>query len=263
MFGQTVTTTLALFADPAFCVTACLAVACLGLSKSGFAGFGFLATPLLALVVPPVQAAAILLPIMLLQDLISAYAYRHTWDAWNVKVTVSGAVLGVGVAWLVAASFSDALVRLIVGLIALVFTLNHWLARKPAERGDRPHAASGVLWGAVSGFTGTLANAGGPPFLIHLLPQQLDKLMFVGTMAAYFVALNSIKLVPFFALGQFSPENLATSVALLPLAVATNVVGLWLVRRTPAELFFKLTYVLVLLIALGLIGQGVRAMLAP
>ena len=262
MFGQALSATLAAFAAPAFAIVVCLSVACLGLSKSGFAGIGFLATPLLALVVPPVQAAAILLPIMLLQDLISAYAYRHTWDAWNVKVTVSGAVLGVGVAWLVAASFSDALVRLIVGLIALVFTLNHWFGRAPAARGDRPPAAQGVLWGAVSGFTGTLANAGGPPFLIHLLPQRLEKLMFVGTMAVYFVALNSIKLVPFFALGQFSPENLATSAVLLPLAVATNFIGLWLVRRTPAELFFKLTYVLVLLIALGLIWQGTRAILA-
>ena len=56
--------------DPLFWLLAVPAVIALGLAKGGFAGVGMLATPLLALIVPPLQAAAILLPILLLQDVI-------------------------------------------------------------------------------------------------------------------------------------------------------------------------------------------------
>ena len=63
------------------------------------------------------------------------------------------------------------------------------------------------------------------------MPQRLEKLTFVGTMAIFFTVLNAIKLLPFFALGQFSPHNLATSAVLLPLAVATNFLGIRLVRK--------------------------------
>jgi uncharacterized protein len=230
------------------------------LSKdSGFIGFGLVATPLLALVVPPVQAVAILLPIMLLQDLISVWAYRRDWDKWNLAVTLPGALLGVGAAWLVAAAVPDSYVRLTVGVIALAFALNHWFGRRPIASEHRPAAIRGIFWGAVSGFTGTLANAGGPPFLVYVMPQRLEKLTFVGTMAIFFTALNAIKVPPFFALGQFTTLNLATSAVLLPLAVATNFLGIWLVRKMPTHLFYEIAYLLVFFVSLALIWQGVAA----
>src|SRR5262245_58323870 len=211
--------------DPLFWLATGAAVACLGLSKSGFIGFGLIATPLLALVVPPVEAAAILLPAMLMQDYVSAWAYRRDWDRPTLAVTIPGAVAGIGVAWLLAAYFSDALIRLAVGLIALALALSPWLGRR-ADGARKRHAAFlGLICGAVSGFTGTLANAGGPPFLAYVLPQQLAKMTLVGTMALYFTAINTMKIVPYFALGQFSSRNLASSAVLLPFAIATTFLG--------------------------------------
>src|SRR5688572_11445062 len=106
-----------LLTDPIFLVTALVAVTFLGLSKGGFAGVGMAATPLLALVLPPLQAAAILLPILLVQDVISVWVYRREWSAWNLKVLLPGAVIGVVVAWALAAYVSDAAVRISIGLI--------------------------------------------------------------------------------------------------------------------------------------------------
>ena len=57
--------------DPLFYLFAIPAVIMLGLSKGGFSGVGMVSTPLLALVMPPLEAAAMLLPILLLQDAIS------------------------------------------------------------------------------------------------------------------------------------------------------------------------------------------------
>src|SRR6185503_8153720 len=121
--------------DPLFYLLAIPAVLALGLGKGGFAGVGMISTPLLALVLPPLQAAAILLPILLVQDVISVWAYRHEWSAWNLK-----ALIGVGAAWMLAAYVSDAEVRLAVGMIGVSFVLYAWFGRVPAEA-RRPSAA--------------------------------------------------------------------------------------------------------------------------
>ncbi len=241
--------------DPIFYLAAIPAVTFLGISKGGFSGVGMMATPLLALVLPPLQAAAILLPILLLQDVISVWVYRHHWDARNLKVMLPGAAIGVGAAWALAAHVSDAHVRLAVGAIALGFVVSHWLERSPGEPVP-PTAQRGLFWGGISGFTSTLCQAGGPPFQVHVMPQRLKKLTFVGTMTIFFAAINLMKVLPYFALGQFSTTGLATSMALVPLAVATNFVGIWLVRVTPTALFYRLTYVLVFAISLALIYSG-------
>src|SRR5436305_56577 len=84
--------------------------------------------------------------------------------------------------------------------------------------------------------------SGSPPFQIHVLPQRLDKLTFVGTSTMFFAAVNLMKVAPYLALGQFSRETLGISVLLVPVAVATNFAGVWLVRRTPTQLFYKIAY---------------------
>ncbi len=249
--------------DPLFYLVAIPAVTLLGLGKGGFVGFGMIATPLVALVVPPLEGAAILLPILICQDAISVWTYRRKWSGWNLQVLLPGSVFGIGVAWLFASYLSNAAIELTVGAIALTFVLYTWLGAglraylgRPPAKTRRPHPAMGLLWGALSGFTSTLVQVGGPPFQIHVLPQRLDKLTLVGTTVMFFALMNLMKIVPYFALGQFLPRNLATSVVLLPLAIAANFLGIWLVRKTPTEAFYRIAYLLMFETALGLPWQG-------
>jgi len=111
----------------------------------------------------------------------------------------------------------------------------------------------------VSGFTSFMTQGGGPPYQVHILPQRLPKLRLVGTTTIFFAVVNALKIGPYFALGQFSLENFATSVVLLPLAVLTNFIGIWLVRVTPTELFYRIAYILVLVVSLLLIWQGLSS----
>ena len=101
-----------------------------------------------------------------------------------------------------------------------------------------------------------MIQVGAPPFQIHMLPQRLDKLTLVGTTVIFFTVLNWMKVAPYFALGQFSARNLATSAILLPLAVATNFLGIWLVRITPTDRFYRIAYVLMLLIGRVAVARG-------
>src|SRR6478752_6897900 len=242
--------------DPVFYAVALPAVVFLGLSKGGFSGIGMVATPLLALILPPLEAAAILLPIILIQDAVSVWVYRRVWDPWNLKVMIPGCVIGVGAAWVLAAYVSDGALRLVVGLIALGFVAYAFFRYMLPGEPPRPRASHGVFWGALSGFTTTLIQIGAPPYYAFVLPQRLEKMIYVGTTVMFFAIANALKVVPYFALGQFSTAGLATSLLLFPLAIATNYAGIWLVRVTPEDIFYKITNTLVLLLGCELTRQG-------
>ena len=254
---------MTLISDPLFYALAIPAVVALGLSKGGFVGVGQIGTPLLALLMPPLEAAAILLPIMLVQDAVSVWAYRKDWSGRILAVMLPGAIVGIGAAWALAATISDSMVRIAIGVITILFVLYSGLGSRlfPPPGLRPPSRLRGTLWGVASGFTSTLCQAGGPPFQMHVLPQNLAKMTFVGTTAVFFAAVNWLKVGPYFALGQFSTEGLGTSLALLPLAIATNFLGFWLVRITPQALFYKITMALMLVIALELTRSGVTDML--
>jgi uncharacterized membrane protein YfcA len=190
----------------------------------------------------------------------SAWVYRRDWSAWNLRVLLPGSVIGVGAAWLFAAQVPDGYVALAVGVTGICFVLYTFFARFP-DKPPRPKAAAGMFWGALAGFTSTIIQVGAPPYQMYILPQRLDKLTLIGTTIIFFALVNVMKIVPYFALGQFSTRTLATSALLLPLAVVANLLGLWLARRTPTELFYKLAYLLVLVISLGLVWQGMSAIL--
>ena len=211
-------------------------------------------TPLLALVLPPLKAAAILLPILLVQDAISVWVYRRVEPVESESAHAGrGDWRGRGLA--ARGACFEAFVRLAIGLIGVGFSLNTWLSRFPEHAGG-PNTASGVFWGALSGFTSTFAQVGAPPFQVYVLPQRLDKMTLVGTTAIFFASVNVMKVVPYFSLGQFSTEGLSLTLVLLPLAIGTNFLGIWLVRRTPTAVFYKVAHVLVFLVSLALLLQG-------
>jgi uncharacterized protein len=243
-----------MFSDPAFLAAAFIAVLLVGLAKGGFSGIGMAATPLLALTMPPLKALAILLPILMMQDVISVWWYRHDWDPWNVKVMLPGAVAGTALAWALASIVPDDVVRLLIGTIGVLFVLNVWFGKMPPPR--RPSAASGVFWGGASAFTSTIASAGMPPFSVHVLPQRMDKMRLVGTITMFFAAVNLMRVAPYYGLGQLTRETLLISLALMPLAIATNFLGFWLVQRIPTGPFYRITYALMFAISAVLLVQG-------
>jgi uncharacterized membrane protein YfcA len=248
-----------MFSDPLFLATAFAAVLLIGLAKGGFSGIGMAATPLLALSVPPLQALAILLPILLVQDIVSLWWYGRDYDKWNLKVMLPGAIVGVGLAWAVGSVVSDDVVRLLIGAIGVGFVLHMWFG-KVTEAG-RPSAVSGVICGAGAAFTSTIASAGMPPFAIHVMPQRMDKMTLVGTITIFFTAVNWMRTVPYFALGELNLANLKISAVLLPLALAFNFLGFWLVQRVSTETFYRISYAIIFLISSVIMAQGVTGLL--
>lgn len=247
--------------DPIFYAAAIPAVILYGLSKGGFSGVGILSMPLLALVVSPVQAAAIMLPVLMVQDVVTVTSYRRTWDARTLLYLAPGALLGILAGYVFASLVSDAHVRIIVGLIAVGFCLDIWFRPRPQGAVPRPHDwRAGTLLGGLSGYTSFVIHVGGPPFNMYVLPRGLHRDVFVGTSAMFFAAVNVVKVTPFFALGQFSFENLTTAAVLFPVAIISNMAGIWLVRRVPVDIFYRVIIGLTFAVGLFLLWTGVLAL---
>lgn len=242
--------------DPWFYAVAIPAVLIVGISKGGLAGgLGVVGVPLMALAVPPLQAAAVLLPVLMVMDLQGVWEYRRDWDRRNIILLIPGALLGIVLGALTARFVSDDLVRILVGLTAVVFTVLFWVKPAPpagAARGP----VSGTLWGFVAGYTSFLAHAGGPPIQVHLLPQRLDKRAYVATTTIFFVVVNLAKLPPYLLVGTLDRSALLTALVLLPLAPIGMRIGFWIVRSLPTEPFYKLCYVLVLITGIKLLWDG-------
>jgi uncharacterized membrane protein YfcA len=247
-----------LLSDPVTLALAALAVVILGLAKGGFAGLGALATPLMALAMPPITAAAILLPVLLVQDVVSVWSYRHSWSGWIIGWMLPGALAGVLLATTFAASVPEAGVLMLLGAITLLFGLY----RLWAERGGRIVAASnspgwvGSLFGLACGFTSQIAHAGGPPFQMWVTPRKLPHETFVGTSSITFAAINWMKVPSYMALGSFNREVLTAAALLMPLAIASTFAGVWLVRRLDSARFYTLVYLLMIALGARLVWQG-------
>jgi uncharacterized membrane protein YfcA len=253
----------AMFSDPWFWAAALPAVFLVGLSKGGLGGsVGFVGVPLMSLVMSPLKAAAILLPILVVMDVVALWSWRGMSDRRTLAVMLPGSMAGIGIGWLLAAQVTPGMIRLLVGLIAIVF-VGRW-AWQQLRHGRAPvgshHAAKGAFWGGVSGFTSFVAHVGGPPFQIYTVPLGLDPKIFAGTSAVFFAVTNAVKLVPYFALGQFDASNLTASAILMPVAPVATLAGAWLVRRMRPEIYYPFTYATVALIALKLLWDSVAGL---
>jgi uncharacterized protein len=244
-----------------FWVAAVVAAALVGMGKGGIPIVGILSVPVLALVMNPVAAAGMLLPVYVVSDMFGLYAYRHAYDRRVLAIVVPAAIFGVGVGWATASVVPEAAVTLLVGVIGVAFALNLILRKPVLAEPKRAEVAPGLVWGTIAGFTSFVSHAGGPPYQIYTLPLGLSKAVFAGTSTIAFAIVNAVKLVPYYALGQLGLENLKLAAVLSVPAVVAVFAGVSLVKWMPERLFFRLVAWALLLISVKLIWDGVRGLI--
>jgi hypothetical protein len=249
-----------LLSNPAFWIYGSIAMVAFGLSKGGFVGLAVLGLPVFALAMPPLVGAAIMLPVLMAQDLVTVWAFRRNIDWRSFWVLLAGCLLGTALGAATVTSISDAGLKLLVGVIALAFAANWWLQRLRGLAERPPYRApdtAGVFWGFWCGLTSFVAHAGAPPAQVYLMPQRLAPAVFAGTLGWLFFVVNIVKLWPYLHLGLITRETLIGSAALLPVAVAGNLAGIWLVRRITVAKFYPLIYAMLLLVGAKLTYDGI------
>jgi uncharacterized membrane protein YfcA len=233
------------------------AVLLTGISKGGFGGaLGGIAVPLLALMMPPTQAAAIMLPILCMADITGLRHFFGKWDLHNLKIMLPGALVGVLIGTLSFGLLSERLIGLLIGGIAIAFFLLNVLNAASTQAPSSPGVAKGSLLSGIAGFTSFVAHAGGPPIMMFLLPQQMDKVRYVATVNVFFLLTNAVKLVPYALLGQFTSTSLTASLALAPVVVLGVWLGIWLQSRVNHSWFYRIAWAGLLVTGVQLIVQN-------
>lgn len=242
--------------DPLFYLCAIPAILLFGLAKGGFGGgIAVLSVPLMTLAVPPVQAAAILLPILVAMDFVAIWSFRGRWSKRNLLYSLPGAIIGIVVGAFSFRYLSDDAIRILIGVISVVFCLNYWFKRN-STRKRQPDPWRGTLWGGLAGFTSFGIHAGGPPISIFYLPQQMEKTLLMGTFAVFFTVVNLVKLIPYAWLGQFDSANLLTSLTLLPLAPIGVRLGYYLLHKIDQIWIYRLCYFFLFVVGIKLLHDG-------
>lgn len=244
---------------PALFMLAIPAVIFAGISKAGFgSGAAFAAAAILALVLPPGIALAVMLPLLMLVDVASLPAYWKKWHAPSIRDISIGAVPGVALGAAVFTLVPADAFRVLIGAICLAFVgyqvsrargwikISDWSYSKPAALGT----------GAAAGFTSFISHAGGPPIAVFLLGQGLDKTRYQATTVFVFWIINLLKFPPYAALGLFTRETLTLAVILAPFAVIGAWLGVRAHRLVSERQFFALTYFLLVITGLRLLWLG-------
>jgi uncharacterized membrane protein YfcA len=224
-----------------------------GLSKGGLPGVGMLSVPLLALMISPVAAAVLLLPIFILSDIVGIWLYRREYSAENLKILIPAGLTGVILGWSTASMISDQMVSLLIGLLGIGFCLYRWFGHSVSALPTPSTPVKGWFWGTLSGFTSFVSHAGAPPYQIYVLPQQLPKMIFAGTATILFAVVNLAKLIPYASLHPYSKETLQLSLLLVPLAAVGTIFGRWLIQHLSEKWFYKLVQIALFIISLRLV----------
>jgi len=246
-----------LITDPWFYVASTIAVLIVGIAKGGLGGgIGIVAVPLMSMVVSPLQAAAILLPLLMAMDALALRAYWRQWDWQYLEVLIPAALGGTVIGFFTAQYISVTGLRALVGIVALAYALQYFLPRTN-NHSKTTGRRSAMLWGATAGFTSFSIHAGGPPLQAYLLQQRMDRTTFQATGVLFFFVVNWSKVLPYAWLGQWSIDTLLTSLVLLPIAPIGVSLGRHLHQRINDAIFFGVIHASLFLIGIKLLYDAV------
>jgi len=247
--------------DSTFYIVAVIAVMLVGFGKGGMGdALGLMGVPILSFVMPAVQAAAILLPILVVMDVIALWSWRAHWNKPTLTILLPGAVVGIVIGWVTFAIVPDYVMRLLIGAVALSFTgrffYNRYFAGNTVQPARQNSSARATIWSTLSGYGSFIAHAGGAPFQVYALPLRLSPKDYTGTAVRFFAIINVLKLGPYYMLGALSVGNLKISAVLVPVALVATMAGAFCVKRMRPDVFYPFMYLMCALAGLKLSWDG-------
>jgi hypothetical protein len=218
-----------------------------GVSKGGFgAGLGFASSAILAIVIDPATALALMLPVLMVIDLATLGPYWRKWHTPSAKVVILGSLPGMAIGAVLFSVVSADVIRVLIGLMAVAFPLfqlaraRHWISPRPRPFNPRAGLAAGV----GVGFTSFVSHAGGPPLAVFMLSQDgIGKTQYQATTVIVFWVVNAIKAGIYTTIGLFTLSTLTTSAAMVPFALVGTWIGVKAHGIIPERAFFLVTYV--------------------
>lgn len=212
-------------------IVVALAFLLAGMSRGGLAGgVGLLSVPILSLVMPPWQAAAALLPLLALLNVVNLALCYRSFDLRLLGRLLPASAIGVVAGWAAAKVFDSSLLSLVIGMVLVLVSLMR-IAQDQAVvqtmKTDGPRNETATFgWGIAAGFASFVAHAGGGP-LVLALSHEKNRGSLIGATCAVFALTDALKVVAYAQLGWFTPEALRSSLVMAPIAL----IGFFVARK--------------------------------
>lgn len=219
-----------------FAITTCIAGVVLG-----FTGFGgaLVMAPVFLTIIDPVTATAIILIVNAVAGVANLRAVGAETD-WTIArpLCIAACIASPIGLWLLNAVDVDAVRQLVAGAVFVAST-------GLALRWRFPFSIRSRLGNAVFGFSsGSLfgiGGVGGPPVIIGMLAENLPALVTRATLLTYFAVVQTFTLLLMVLQGAVSWRSALLGLALAPVYVLGNRLGLRLLTPERAGIFRKVS----------------------
>jgi uncharacterized membrane protein YfcA len=203
-------------------------------SATGF-GFSMLTSPLLLALLGPQQAvtASSIFGCMLSGVLLLGEGRRPVVEGRDAAVLVACSLPGLALGALAVSTFSVQVLALVMAAGVLFGLIVRLRARRGGVRPAQPWSAP--LAGLGAGALSTSTGISGPPLIFHLLARGLPPARMRDTLAACFVSLGGIGLVPLALTDSLDvPSGM---VVLLGAALVGQILGRRVFARMPVAAY--------------------------
>ena len=228
-----------------------------GLAKTGVPGLGILVVPLMFHVVGDhLSGPGTLLPLLCAADLFGVFYFRRHAKAWDLLHLFPWVGVGIGLGTVILTVMSAGSLRMLVGGIVLGMVVAHLLRKKVRDDqrlGSDKTWRKALLFGVITGFATTVANAAGPVMNLYLLSTDLAKDQFMGTGAWFFFLVNLLKLPIYAWQGMITGESLLIDLIVLPGILVGAFAGKRIYDRLPQRAFEITVLTLTVVAGLSLI----------
>ncbi len=211
----------------------------IGMSKVGVPGVSLFVIPVLAIIFGGKASTGILLPVLMMADWFGV-GYYHRHARWNFLWKLfPWALIGIGIALWVGEVVTEEWFKNIIAILVFVcIALMVWRDRKKGVDFFPDTWWFAAVMGVFGGFATMIGNVAGPIFAIYLLAMRMPKNNYIGTGAWFFLIINLIKFpLHIFIWETITWETLKLDLQLAPGIAAGAVIGIWLVKKIPENLY--------------------------
>jgi len=228
----------------------------IGIAKGGLATAAALAVPFLSIFMNPVQAAALVLPVLIVTDAAALWLYRKDWSKRNTAILLPAMFAGIALATVIVPFTPEPVLLAFTGLVGLWAVWRRWFGKQPDQQQQKAEVLPGLFWGGVAGVTTFITHSGAPPTQAYLLPQNLPRMAFAGTMAITFALANFAKIPSYYALGFFEGLDWMLIAGLAVVGILGTVIGRWLVKRLNDQTYMRVIEILLLMLSVILLWKA-------
>jgi uncharacterized protein len=225
-------------------------------SSIGF-GEALLAVPLLALRAPISVAAPLA---VLVSIVVAGVVVVQDWRRVEVRSArglILAALPGIPLGVLLLARANDHLVRLVLGLVIIAFSL-HALTMGVRRHLERDHAGWLAACGFVSGILGGAYGMNGPPLVVYGALRRWSPQQFRATLQGYFLPVSLVGLAGYLYTGLWDAAVTRYFLWSLPGVALAIVLGRIVNRRMRSDRFVRFLYAGLALIGAVLVVQAIR-----